>query len=90
MIVLNTKAIEFGDGDVCTGTVMRTDGVGVVYFTDLDKKYEIGERLEDKKDYLDQMLVSLHFKKTESIDVVIGALERIKKLMINEMEEGKC
>lgn len=90
MIVLNAKAIEFGDGDVCTGTVMRTDGVGVVYFTDLDKKYEIGERLEDKKDYLDQMLVSLHFKKVESIDVVIGALEGIKKLMLKEMEERKC
>ncbi len=90
MIILNAKAIEFGDGDVCTGTVMRTDGVGVVYFTDLDKKYEIGERLEDKKDYLDQMLVSLHFKKIESIDIVIGALERIKRLMLKEMEEGKC
>ena len=56
----------------------------------MDKKYEIGERLENKKDDIDKMLVSLHFKKTESIDVVIGALERIKKLMINEMEEEKC
>ncbi len=87
MIVLNTKVIEFGDGDVCTGSVMRTDGVGVVYFTDLDRKYEIGERLENKKNNIDQMLVSLHFKKIESIDVVIGALEGIKKLMLKEMDE---
>lgn len=86
MIVLNTKTIEFGDGDVCTGSVMRTDGVGVVYFTDLDKKYEIGERLENKKDDIDQMLVSLHFKKIESIDIVISALERIKELMLKEKE----
>lgn len=86
MIVLNPKVIEFGDGDVGTGNAMRTDGVGIVYFTNLDRQYEIGEKLKNKENTIDESIVSLHFKKIESVDVVIGALESIKKLMVRQME----
>lgn len=85
MIVLDTKMIEFGDGDVGVGIAIK-NGIGMVGFTDLDKQYEIGELPENKKENK-QVLVSLNFKKVESIDVVINALEKIKKLMQKETKE---
>ena len=62
----------------------------MVGFTDLDKQYKIGEIPEDFEEKNKKVLVSLNFKKTESIDVVINALEEIKKLMRKESEDKQC
>lgn len=83
MIEVEVKTLEFGDGNIGIGSAIKTDGTGSVYFTDLNKSYPIGKRIENINE-VGNLVVRLCFKKVESIDVVIKHLKRAKKMMLRK------
>ena len=82
MIEVEVKTLEFGDGNIGIGSAVKTDGTGAVYFTNLEDDYPIGKRIENSN--IKDSVVRLHFKKVESIDVVIKHLKRVKKMMLRK------
>lgn len=86
--------IEFG-GDVLVGSRFKIDKTsGMLTLSNLDERVEIGKELPEFTDAnladMDK-LVLLIFGKVESIDVVIGHLNKIREGMTlsSETEGGK-
>ncbi len=85
MIVQNSIVI-FEGGDI--GVAARYNekmNIGELSFQELENNTEIGEKYESDDNYFP---VSLIFKKTASIDVVIKQLQVIKEKM-EDQENGK-
>lgn len=85
--VEKSKQLEFGYGDieVAAGLLQAEDIVGTVLFWNNGEQNEIGayhEYGEDKVMGIEETPVRMLFTKIESIDVVIDALEKSKKMMI--------
>lgn len=84
----NSKQIEFGYGDIkVAGGLLQVEGepIGAVSFCEQEVR-PIGhyEQFEQTKELeLINTPVRMVFTKIESIDVVIRALERTKRYMIN-------
>lgn len=68
--------IKFEDGDIGVG-FRAENGIGEIAFQDIEKT-EIGKELKDDKNIFPVRLI---FKKKESIDVIIEALNIIKNKM---------
>jgi NAD(P)H-hydrate repair Nnr-like enzyme with NAD(P)H-hydrate epimerase domain len=84
-----SKQIEFGYGDieVAAGLLQAKDTIGTVLFWNNGKQNEIGayhEYEENKVMSIEETPVRMVFNKIESIDVVIDALEKAKKMMIDQ------
>lgn len=82
--------LEFGTGDInVIPAIMLDNGLGVVGFRNQEQR-EIGLHNGDSIEDIDmfQCPVLLTFSKVESIDVVIHALEEIKKLIAEQRSEG--
>lgn len=80
-MIVNGTVVIFEGGNI--GTASRYDektNIGELSFQELKEKHEIGAEYEEDEYYP----VSLIFKKSESIDIVIRQLEKIKEKM-----EGK-
>jgi hypothetical protein len=84
-----TKQLEFGYGDieVAPGLLELEETVGVVCFTQTERKpvgvhtdYENPKVLPMK-----ETPVRMTFEKTGSIDVLIWALQEAKRMMINKI-----
>ena len=90
----NEKGIDvvFGGGDIGIQHCICWDNdnngpFGFLGLTNLSKSYKIGKPPKGvERCKSEEMEVVMFFTKTESIDVVIGSLERIKKLMIKELD----
>jgi hypothetical protein len=81
-----TKQLEFGTGDieVAPGLLEIDENLGVVCFIQTERK-PIGvhtDYQEPMKLITEETPVRMTFEKTESIDVVIWALEEAKRMMI--------
>jgi hypothetical protein len=81
-----TKQLEFGTGDieVSPGLLDIEETVGVVCFIQTEKQ-PIGVQTEYEKAKIVLVYetpVRMTFEKTESIDVLIRALEEVKRRMI--------
>jgi len=80
--MINNMSLEFGTGDIGVSSGIKPfTGVGFIGFTNQEPK-EIGfiEYL-DKTVFTEDFPLIMHFTKTKSIDVVISALEEVKRLM---------
>lgn len=87
-----SKQLEFGYGDieVGAGLLQSDDAVGTVCFWNNDGGHEIGEYHEYEEGHtvsIDETPVRMVFTKIESIDVVIDALEKTKKMMIDKTKQ---
>ena len=84
-MIVNGTVVIFEGGNI--GTASRYDeehNIGELSFQELKRTHEIGVQYEEDGYYP----VSLVFKKSESIDVVIRQLEKIKEKM-EDKENGK-
>lgn len=91
MPIINYKGqlqIEFGTGDIKVSPgLLQMDGpCGVVVFHEYNEPREIGEWEESDRKIADpeETPIRMTFDKTESIDVVIWALQEAKRMMQEE------
>lgn len=73
---------------VLAGTIPSKQ-VGAVVFGVLDEAHEVGEDLLGKEEVKSRDFLRFEFTNTESIDVVIGALEAAKR-RITKNEKVTC
>ena len=84
-----SKQIEFGYGDIKVSPALLDTEViiGAVCFSSHPEPRQIGEvenHTPQEKRTIEETPVRMTFRKVESIDVVIWALEEAKKFMINK------
>lgn len=91
MPIINYKGqlqIEFGTGDikVSPGLLQMDEPCGVVVFQEYNDPREIGKWEENDRKIADpeETPIRMTFDKTESIDVVIWALQEAKRMMQEE------
>ncbi|MEK4452836.1 MULTISPECIES: hypothetical protein [unclassified Paenibacillus] len=91
MPIINFKGqmqIEFGTGDikVSPGLLQMDEPCGVVVFQEYHEPREIGKWEENDRKIADpeETPIRMTFDKTESIDVVIWALQETKRMMQEE------
>jgi hypothetical protein len=83
----NTRQLEFGYGDieVCPALLESDEVIGAVAFFQNENANPIGEHKDHepnmKVDVTDSP-IRMTFEKVESIDVVIWALEKTKRMML--------
>ena len=85
----NRMLVEFGTGDICVGSMLCDDGVGILTLDDAYGHHEIGEIVSRNKsvDPFDVPIV-MTFSDIRSVDVVIDHLVKIRADM-KDYEDGK-
>ena len=76
--------IEFGRGDIRIISSGRVDGsVGYLALENQDPPRPIGKNMDQEGDSFspDRYPVLMSFTKVESVDVLIGELERVRNIM---------
>ena len=81
MIKHGPIVIEYGDGDIGSFINTTTDGIGYIALYNIEPQ-EIGTLSPEPEE--GSIGAYLAFKKVESLDVVIGALQELRDLMIKE------
>lgn len=88
-----SKQLEFGHGDIVVspGLLKTDDVIGAVCFVNHEPR-EIGfheDHYPNEVKTIDETPVRMIFEKIESIDVVIWALEEVKRMMTEAQTERK-
>lgn len=85
----NRMLVEFGTGDILVGSMLCSDGVGVLTLDDTYGRHEIGELVPRDKsiDPFDAPIV-MSFHDIRSVDVLVDHLVRIRACM-KDYEDGK-
>jgi len=89
----NTTQLEFGHGDieVAPALLQNDEVIGAVCFFRRKHANPIGERGDFEPNMVVEMEhtpVRMTFEKIESIDVIIDALEKTRRMMVERMTKG--
>lgn len=81
-MIINNIEVQFGYGDVIISGFIDENNTGYILLQHSNKQYKIGDKECDEFEVCNNQSVFLSFKKIESIDELIGQLEKVKVAMI--------
>ncbi len=85
-------SLEFGTGDINIVGLNYHNNSGYValgFISIVDENLEIGKKIEILDNFGEKVEVFMTFSKVESIDVLMDALQRIRKGLIEGLEDNK-
>ena len=87
----NRMLVEFGSGDILIGSMLCSDGVGVLTLDHTSERHEIGESLhrDETIDPFDVPII-MSFSDIRSVDVLIKHLHNIRISMADYVGIPVC